>query len=172
MEEEKKTFSENAKGFLSDWKKEYADDNKEIIESKKKRDEETAKLYADFHKELAEYKVHLQGKSKELMDNMVIYFNAFTEEFKKGTATVMQKLQLEKRMEELGGFMKTAGEKGSDQFNKFVTKFKQKLDSFDKELESEKFVETENEIDNLQKEADELLKKSEEKDFKNIFGDL
>lgn len=176
---EKKSFSENAKGFLSDWKKEYENDNKDIIERKKKRDEETAKLKAEFQKELQDYKNELEGKSKVLLDNMVVYFNSFTDAFMKGSATIAEKIQLEKRMDELSIFMKTAGEKGSEKFSGFVTKFKQKLDSFDKELVSEKATTSmEDEIEAMKKKADEELdkqNKSKEKDIndmKNIFGDL
>ena len=177
-EEKKKSFSENAKNFLSDWKNEHANDNKDILERKKKRDEETAKLYADFNKELAEFKVHITGKTKELFEKMEINFKVFSEEFKKGTATISQKLQLEKRMDELSAFMKSAGEKGSEQFSKFTEKFKQKLDNFDKELASEKEVSISDEMEDLKKKAEDQIdndiktKEKEIDDMKSIFGDL
>jgi len=175
---EKKPFSENAKGFLSDWKKEFEDDNKDVIERKKKRDAEAAKMNEDFQRELQEYKNELKGKSKELYDNMVVNFNAFTVAFMKGSATIAEKIQLEKKMEDFSLFLKKAEEKGSEKIGLIVTKFKQKLDSFDKELSSEKATTIESEIEELTKKAQiELDKQNKNKEtdidnMKNIFGDL
>lgn len=169
MEEKEKSFSELSKGFLSDWKKDYAEENKEIMDRKKKRDEETAQLKVELENQISEYKKHLHGKSKELFDNMSVYFKAFAEEVQKGTATLSQKIQLEKRLEELGDFMKKAGEKGAEKYEEFSKKFKQKLDEFDKEIISKKEISNDEKFEKLQQEADDLLKKSKKKDISDLF---
>jgi len=169
---EKTPFSENAKGFFSDWKKEYETDNKDILERKKKRDEESAKMDAEFKKLWEEYKVELSGKSKVLLDNVIVYYNNFSEAFMKGTATISEKIQLEKRLDELNLFLKTAGEKGSEKIDKFVNNMKIKLNSFDDELISEK-IETKNNsfIDIKNQAEEEIVNQNSKKltDFNDIF---
>ncbi len=169
---EKTPFSENAKGFFSDWKKEYETDNKQILERKKKRDEEAAKMDEEFKKLWDEFKIELSGKSKVLLDNVIVYYNNFSEAFMKGTATLNEKIQLEKRLEELNLFLKTAGEKGSEKVDRFVKSMKNKLDSFDQELISEKVDNKNIDFEDIKNQAEEEIVKQNSKkltDFNDIF---
>ncbi len=135
---EKKNFSQNAKNFLSDWKQDFESDNKHIMERKQQRDEETARMTAEFKKLWEEYKGELQGKSKELLTDLIVAYNSFAETFKAGTAALSDKIQLEKRMDEFSNFIKNAGEKSSEKIDALLNGMQAKVRSIDKELFSEK----------------------------------
>ncbi len=135
--DEKKSFSEDAKGFLNMWKNDYADKNKDILDRKKQRDAETAALNEEIKKQFEEIKIDLSGKAKEIYEVLDREFKGFTTALKEGTATIAQKLEVEKRMEQLGTFLQATGDKSSAKINSIIGIMKTKLNSFDKEIVSE-----------------------------------
>jgi len=168
---EKKPFSENAKGFLSSWKTEFETDNKDILERKKKRDEESAKMDAEFKKLWEEYKTELKGKSKIMLENVIVYYNSFSEALMKGTATISEKLQLEKRLDELSTFFQKTGEIGAAKINNFVNGAKLKLNSFDTELVSDIENTKDVEFDEVKNQAEAEIEKQKSKSFMD-FDDI
>jgi len=153
MSDKEKTFSENAKGFLGMWKDDYAEKNKEILDRKKKRDAETEQMNKEMEALWSEVKVDMQGKAAEIYEVLSVQFQGFTQAVKEGSATIAEKIELEKRLEQLGQFLKATGNKGAEKFNKFAVSMQKKLSDFDNELVSEK----ETSIDDVQNEADNLF---------------
>lgn len=168
---EKKSFSEDAKGFLNMWKNDYAEENKEILERKKQRDAENEALNEEIKKQLDEIKIDLSGKAKEIYVVLEREFNGFSQALKEGTATVAQKLEIEKRMEQLSIFLQATSNKSSEKINSLFGDIKSKLNSFDKEIESEI---AENASDKIEHEIDEMGKdiKKGSDSANNLFDDI
>ncbi len=179
MEEKKKSFMDNAEGFLSSWKDDYAEKNKDILERKKKREEEAKAEHEEFLKEWEAVKADLSGTAKDVYEKFAKEFKGFTGALKEGTATITEKIELEKRLDQLKFFLKKAGDKGSEQFDKISESVKKQFSKFDKEIPSEK---EEGSIEDIKNQAEELLteqntdklKDMEEKhnQIKDLFGDL
>ncbi len=155
-----KKFTENAKGFLSSWKDDYADKNKDIIERKKKRDEETEELKQKIFEQFEEIKTDFKGIAKDIYDNLNHEFKCFLTAVEEGTATVTKKLELEKRLEQMKMFLEATGDKSAVKFNKIANEMKSKLSDFDIELPSKKVNSIEN---NTNKNHDNI---------KKLFGDV
>lgn len=140
---EKKSFMENAKGFLSSWKDDFGKKNKDILDRKKKRDEQTEAMKQDMLKTFDEIKIDLEGKSKDIAEVVTREFAEFSDALKRGTATATEKLQLEKHMEQLKFFLKDAEKTGAKNFGKLVDALKTKLSEFDTEEEAKEEMKTE-----------------------------
>ena len=178
MEEKKKSFMDDAEGFLSSWKDDYGKKNKDILERKKKREEDAKAEHEEFLKEWEAVKADLKGTAKDVYEKFVKEFKGFTGALKEGTATVSEKVQLEKRFDQLKFFLKKAGDKGAEQFEKISESVKEQFNKFDKELPSER----EGSIEDIKNQAEELLtdqnaenlKETDENHqrIKDLFGDL
>ncbi len=178
MEEKKKSFMDDAEGFLSSWKDDYAKKNKDILERKKKREETAKAEHEEFLKEWEEIKADLSGTAKDVYETFVKEFKGFTGALKDGTATVAEKIQLEKRFDQLKFFFKKAGDKGAEQFDKISESVKEQFNKFDKELPSER----EGSVEDIKNQAEELLTDKNLEDLneidenhqkiKDLFGDL
>lgn len=135
MEEEKdkdkKTFMENAKGFMGSWKDDYAEKNKEILERKKKRDEEVEKEHQEFLKNIEDIKSDLKANSEKLGKVLSAEFEGFMDALKRGTATVHEKFQLQKHFDDFKVFLQKAGKVGAEKFNELTTKIEQNLKTVD-----------------------------------------
>jgi predicted phage tail protein len=167
MSEKEKTFSENAKDFLGMWKNDYAEKNKEILERKKQRDAETEKMNREMKALYEEIKKDLQGTAKDLYEKFTQEFQGFTTALKEGSATVAQKLELEKRFEQLEFFLKQAGNAGTEKLSALGKSFQQKMSDFDKDnTKSLADKALDNEIESYKEQTDENYNK-----IKDLFGD-
>ncbi len=127
-----KTFMENAEGFMSSWQDDYAEKNKEILERKKKRDQESQEIYDEIGNIWDEIKTEMSGTGKELYEALKIEFNDFSKAVKEGTANLTQGMELEKHAEQLKFFMEKAGEKGAENFAKLSMTVKNKISEYEK----------------------------------------
>ena len=182
-DKKKNTFSENAKGFLNSWKDDYADKNKEILESKKKRDEEAEKEHQEFLKNLEAIKGDLKANSEKLAKVLGTEFEGFVDALKRGSATVYEKFQLQKHFDEFKAFLQKAGKAGAEKYNELTSKIEQNLNTVDStKLKIEPPKSQTQEFEAIMKQADELLKndvseKSDEMDANHdkvnkLFKDL
>ncbi len=135
---EKKSFMNNAKGFLSSWKDDFGKKNKDTLESKKKRDEEAEAMKQEMLKTFDEIKTDLEGKSKDVAETLTKEFAGFSDALKKGTAGMTEKLELEKRIDQLKFFLKDAEKVGGKKVDKLADLVKEKLSGFGSEFVSEK----------------------------------
>lgn len=159
---EKKSFMENAKSFLSSWKTDYGKKNEDILDRKKKREEEAEAMKQEMLKTFEEIKTDLEGKSKDIAEAVTREFAGFSDALKRGTASMKEKLQLEKRFEQLKFFLKDAENVGAKKFEKLADGIKQKLSDFDSELVSEKETNQETNIyDEIKNEAESKINKEE-----------
>ena len=180
---EEKTFMENSKGFLSTWKDDYADKNKEIIERKKKRDEETEKEHQEFLKNLDEVKGDIKQKAEKLANILSKEFEGFKDAFEKGSASVHEKFQLQKHYDDFKTFIEKAEKKGAEKFNELTNKVEKNLSEVDStKLTIEKPKSQDQEFEDIMKQAEQLIdndieEKNEEVDDKHdrvnkLFNDL
>lgn len=137
MSDEKNTFSEDAKGFLNMLKNDYAEKNKDILERKRLRDEETKALNEEISKQFNEIKNDLSGTAKEIYDALEREFSGFTQALKEGTASVAQKLEIEKRLQQMETFLKATGNKSAEKFDKIIGSLKEKLNSHNDKLSND-----------------------------------
>jgi hypothetical protein len=162
MDEEKdkkeNTFMENAKGFLGSWKDDYAKKNEEILERKKKRDEEAEKERQEFNKTLEAIKGDLKENSEKLAKVLGQEFEGFMDAVKRGSATVYEKFQLQKHFDEFKLFMQKAGKMGSEKYNELTAKIETNLSGVEtSKLKVEAPKTQQQEFDQIMRQAEELL---------------
>jgi hypothetical protein len=158
-DKEKKTFMENAKGFMGSWKDDYAEKNKEIIDRKKKRDEEAEKEHQEFLKNLEAIKGDLKANSEKLAKVLGTEFEGFMDALKRGSATVYEKFQLQKHFDDFKIFLQKAGKAGAEKYKELTAKIEQDLTTVDStKLKVEPPKTQQQEFDAIMKQADELLK--------------
>jgi ElaB/YqjD/DUF883 family membrane-anchored ribosome-binding protein len=159
-DKEKKTFMENAQGFLGSWKDDYAKKNKEILDRKQKRDEEAEKEHQEFLKNLEAIKGDLKANAEKLATTLKTEFEGFTDALKRGSATVYEKFQLQKHFEEFKGFLQKAGKVGAEKYNELTSKIEQNLTSTESKVLKAEPPKTQNqEFEMIMKQAEELLQK-------------
>ncbi len=135
---EKKTFMDNAKSFLSSWKDDFGKKNEDTLESKKKREEEAEAMKQEMLKTFNEIKTDLEGKSKDVAETLTREFAGFSDALKKGTAGMTEKLEIEKRFDQLKSFLNEAESTGEKKVDKLADLVKEKLSGFGSEIVSEK----------------------------------
>ncbi len=175
---EKKSFMDNAKGFLSSWKDDFGKKNKDILDSKKKRDEEAEAMKQEMLKTFEEIKTDLEGKSKDIAEVVTREFAGFSDALKRGTAGMKEKLELEKHFDQLKFFLKDAENTGAKKFSALADAVKQKLSDFDSELVSEKETTKTTDInDEIKNSADTEISKEKniddlQDDVNKLFNDI
>ena len=155
---EEKSFMENAEGFLSSWKDDFGDKNKEILERKKKRDEQAEKEHQEFLKNLEEVKAGLKERSEKLANILSREFEGFKDALERGTASMHEKFQLQKHYDDFKVFLQNTGELGAEKFNELTTKVEKGLS----EIESSKLTieqpKTQSqEFEDIMKQAEQLI---------------
>jgi hypothetical protein len=159
-DKKKNTFMENAKGFLGSWKDDYAQKNKDILESKKKRDEEAEKEHQEFLKNLEAIKSDLKANSEKLANVLTTEFEGFMDALKRGTATVYEKFQLQKHFDDFNAFILKSGKTLDERYQALTTNIKQNLNTVDSSrLKIEPPKAKAQEFETIMKQADDLLKK-------------
>ena len=160
----KKSFSEEAKDLFSSWKSEVEERDGDILERKRKRDEEDAKFNEEFKQALKEVTDDLNEKTKKAFEILDRNFKGFTQAVKDGTASVYQKLELEKHAAQLSEFLSKVKNKGAEKLKDMTEHMKSKMSDYDDELVSEVEVDT-----LVKKESDELdlLIKQAQDEFEN-----
>ena len=155
---DEKSFMENAEGFLSSWKDDYGNKNKEILDRKKKRDEEAEKEHQEFLKNLKEVKGDIKDKVEKLANILDKEFEGFKEAFEKGTASVHAKFQLQKHYDDFKLFIAKAETKGIDKFAELTNKVEKDLSEVDS---SKLTIEPPNtqaqEFEDIMKQAEQLI---------------
>ena len=160
---EKKSFMENSKGFLSTWKDDYADKNKEIIERKKKRDEKVEKEHEEFLKNLNEVKGDIKDKAEKLANILNKEFEGFKEAFEKGSASVHEKFQLQKHYDDFKSFVAKAEKVGVEKFKELTDKVDKDLSELDSsKLTIEQPKTKDQEFENIMKQAEKLIENDTE----------
>jgi len=175
---EKKSFMDNAKSFLSSWKDDFSKKNKDTLESKKKREEEAEAMKQEMLKTFDEIKTDLEGKSKDVAETLTREFAGFSDALKRGTAGMTEKLEVEKRFEQLKLFLKDAENTGVQKVDKLTDLVKEKLSGFGSELISEKDETKETNVnDEIKNEAETKISKDEniddlQKDVDKLFNNI
>lgn len=155
---DKKTFMENAKGFMGSWKDDYDKKNKEILDRKKKRDEEAEKEHQEFLKNVDAIKQDIRVNSEKLGTILSTEFEGFMDALKRGTATVHEKFQLQKHFDDFKSFLKKAGSAGAEKFNELTGKMEQNLATIDStKLKAETPKTQTQEFDEIMQQAQKLL---------------
>ena len=131
IKKDEKSFMENAEGFLSSWKDDYGNKNKEILDRKKKRDEQAEKEHKEFLKNLEEVKGDIKEKANKLAEILDKEFEGFKDAFQKGTASVHEKFQLQKHFDDFKFFIEKAERKGVEKFTELTTKVEKDLSEVD-----------------------------------------
>lgn len=162
MEEEKKSFMDNAKGFLSSWKNDYAKKNKAILDRKKEREEEAEAMKQKMKETFEEIKTELTGKAKDIAEVVNKELAEFSEAVKKGSAELSQQLELEKHLEQLVFFLKDAGHEGIEKFKQLSEELKNNIKEFKTseniDNKSKNEAEDNKKLDDLTEEANKLFK--------------
>ena len=180
---EEKTFMENAKGFLSSWQDDYEKKNKDILERKKKRDQEAEKEHEEFLKNLEAVKGDLKEKAEKLSSILNREYEGFKDSLQKGAASMHEKFQLQEHFDNFKTFLKKAGQVGEEKFKELTTKVEKDLSEIDNsKLTIEKPKTEQQEFDEIMKQAEKLLEndlnqKEEEIDenhskINKLFNDL
>ncbi|OQY05871.1 MAG: hypothetical protein B6I20_00250 [Bacteroidetes bacterium 4572_117] len=156
--DEKKSFMENAEGFLSSWKDDFGDKNKEILERKKKRDEEAEKEHEEFLENLEAVKGDLNERAEKLASVLNKEFDGFKDALQRGTASMHEKFQLQKHFDDFKVFLKKAEKVGTEKFNELTNKVEKDLS----EVESSKLTieqpKTQSqEFEEIMKQAEQLI---------------
>ncbi len=187
MEEDKdkeKTFMENAQGFMKSWKDDYADKNKDILDRKKKRDEEAEAEHQELLKNLEAVKADLKGKAEKMATVLDREFSGFIKALEDGTASVHEKFQLQKHFDDFKVFLKKAGKVGAEKFGELTNTLDKKLAEVDTtKLSIEPPVKSKtDEFEEIMKQAetlinDDLIEKDQtiadnSKDVNKLFNDL
>jgi hypothetical protein len=126
-DKKKKSFSENAKDFLGAWKDNFAEKNKDILDRAKKRREEDQQLQEQIKMLWADIKVEFGGTAKEIFVTLKKELDELVEAAKEGNATVAQKLQVEKRLQQMTTFLETTQDRGKVEFEKVSDTIKEKM---------------------------------------------
>ena len=106
----------------------------------------------------------LNEKTKKAFEVLDRNFRGFTQAVKDGTASVYQKLELEKHAAQLSEFLSKVKNKGAEKLKDMTEHMKSKMSDYDDELVSEVEVDT-----LVKKESDELdlLIKQAQDEFEN-----
>lgn len=160
----KKSLSEEAKDLFSSWKSEIEDRDGDILARKKKRDEEDEKFKEEFNLALKEVTDDVSTKTKNAYELLERNFKGFTEAVKDGSASVYQKLEIEKHAAQLSEFLNKLKTKGAEKLKSMTDQMKEKMSDYDEELVSEVDVDT-----LVKKESDELdlMIKYAQEEFEN-----
>jgi membrane-associated HD superfamily phosphohydrolase len=182
-EKKEKSFMENAEGFLSSWQDDYGKKNKEILDRKKKRDDEAKKEHEEFLKNLEAVKGDIKEKTKKMAEVLGKEFDGFKDALQQGAASVHEKFQLQKHFDDFKAFLKKAEKVGAEKFGDLTSKIEKDLSEVDSsKLTIEKPKTQEQEFDEIMKQAEQLIdneitEKDEELDanhdkINKLFDDL
>ena len=153
-------MSEEAKDLFSSWKSEVEERDGHILERKKQRDAEDAEFNKQLKKQFTEVSEDVNEKAKKAFDISKKEFKEFSQAVKEGTATVYQKLEIEKHLEQLNQFLINVKHKSAGMFKEFSNKMKAQMDDFETELLSG--VEDSDLNKPEAEEIDELIKLAQE----------
>lgn len=156
----KKSLSEEAKDLFSSWKSEVEERDGDILERKKQRDAEDAEFNKQLKQQFREVSVDVNDKAKKAFEISKKEFKEFSQAVKEGTATVYQKLEIEKHLEQLNQFLINVKHKSAGMFKEFSNKMKSQMDDFETELLSG--IEDSNLNKPETEEIDELIKLAQE----------
>jgi len=155
----KKSIIDEAKDLLSSWKSEVEERDGEILERKRKRDEDNEKLNKELRESFIEVSKDVNEKGKKALEIFNKEFKEFSETVKEGTANLYKKAEIEKHAEQLLDFLNKVKSKGADKFKEISETIKTKLSEQEEELNSEiEKPETKNDGENIET----LIKQAQE----------
>ena len=93
-------------------------------------------------------------------------FSVFSQALKDGTATAVQKLELEKRMQQMDTFLKATGNKSAEKFEEIFTSLKSKFKEAGNEVSGNANDSLQDKTALLESEMDDDIKKTNDF-FKN-----
>ncbi|RLD61072.1 MAG: hypothetical protein DRI95_14615 [Bacteroidetes bacterium] len=153
-----KSFMENAEGFLSSWKDDFGDKNKEILERKKKREEVAEKEHQEFLKNLEEVKGDITERTEKLANVLSREFDGFKDALERGTASMHEKFQLQKHYDDFKVFLQKTGELGAEKFNELTKNVEKNLSEVDSsKLTIEQPKTQTQEFEDIMKQAEQLI---------------
>ena len=148
----------DAEGFLSSWQDDYGKKNKDILERKKKREEEVEKEHQEFLKNLEAVKGDIKEKADKLATVLNREFEGFKDALEKGTASVHEKFQLQKHFDDFKTFLKKAEKIGAEKFGELTSKVEKDLSEVDStKLTIEQPKTQEQEFEDIMKQAEQLI---------------
>jgi hypothetical protein len=157
-EKKEKSFMENAEGFLSSWQDDYGKKNKDILDRKKKREEEVKKEHEEFLQNLEAVKGDIKEKTKKLAEALGKEYEGFKDALQRGAATVHEKFQLQKHFDDFKTFLKKAEKVGAEKFGDLTSKVEKDLSEVDSsKLNIDKPKTQEQEFDEIMKQAEQLI---------------
>ncbi len=133
----KKSIIDEAKELFSSWKGEIEERDGDILERKRKRDEENEQLNKDLKVHFNEVANDINEKGKRALEVFNKEFNEFSQAVKDGTADLYKKAEIEKHAEQLVNFLGNIKSKGAEKFKETVDTIKSKLSEQEDELLSE-----------------------------------
>ncbi|MCF6183009.1 MAG: hypothetical protein L3J56_00030 [Bacteroidales bacterium] len=168
----KKSIIDEAKELFSSWKSEIEERDGDILERKRKRDEENEQLNKDLKVHFNEVANDINEKGKRALEVFNKEFNEFSQAVKDGTADIYKKAEIEKHAEQLMSFLDKIKSKGAEKFKETVDNLKSKLSEQEEELiseieETDKPKKEDEDIEPLIKQAQEEYGKNKESDLKN-----
>jgi len=153
-----KSFMENAEGFLSSWKDDFGDKNKEILERKKKREEVAEKEHQEFLKNLEEVKGDITERTEKLANVLSREFDGFKDALERGTASMHEKFQLQKHYDDFKVFLQKTGELDAEKFNELTKNVEKNLSEVDSsKLTIEQPKTQTQEFEDIMKQAEQLI---------------
>ncbi len=163
----KKSLMDEAKDLLSSWKKEVEYRDGDILERKRKRDEDNEKLNEELKESFKEVSKDINDKGKKALEIFNKEFKEFSQAVKEGTADLYKKAEIEKHAEQLMNFLNKVKSKGAEKFKETVDNVKSKLSEQEEELNSEvektdEKVQNDEDIEILIKQAQVEYEKSKE----------
>ena len=162
-----KSIIDEAKDLLSLWKSEVEERDGDILERKRKRDEDNEKLNEELKESFSEVSKDINEKGKKAIAIFNKEFTEFSQAVKEGTADLYQKAEIEKHAEQLVNFLNKVKSKGAEKFKETVDNVKSKLSEQEEELNSEvektdETVRKDEDIESLIKQAQEEYENSKE----------
>ncbi len=157
----KKSISEEAKELLSSWKDEVEKRDGNILERKRKRDEENERLDRELNLHIKEVSRDINEKGKKALEIFNKEFKEFSKAAKEGTVDLYKKAEIEKHAEQLVSFLNKIKLKAGEKLTETIKSVKNKLSEQEEELQSEieKTEKNEN-LENLIKQAQEEYEKN------------
>ena len=101
----KKSIIDEAKELLSSWKSEIEEKDGDILERKRKRDEENEKLNEELKNQFKAVSEDINEKGKKAIELFNEEFKEFSKTVKEGTASIYKKAEIEKHAEQLLEFL-------------------------------------------------------------------
>ncbi len=125
---EEKSFSENAKGFFNAWKNDFAEKNKDILNRKKIREAEYAKLDKEMNDLFNEIKDEFMKSGKEIFSLFEQKLNEVTKAIKDSRLTKELHQEMDDKYNELISYLEQNNNTETHKMSELAISAKSKVD--------------------------------------------